>query len=343
MRIAHTGFGAAGCDARGGYNGDRTGGQRVPRSTAFCLLFAAIRQPPAGRICLPARDLQIILVGRHVAVYGVFWLSMRGTHSTGPRLPMAIHHSHPQDQGSTAMARSNSLRSMLRPVALIACLAAICLATMHEAHGQFVSQQVGGVSIDARGIVQKVKLDEVGELLRVRKAAFQPVPGDMKLSALRKVSLRQLEAAIAELRKSGTPLSDDMRYLAGLQRIQYVFVYPEQNDIVLAGPGEGWRISPEGEIVGETTNRPVMLLDDLMVALRRPRHYVSRALAARSIPRPKVWLVTRRCSRRSTRPPRTRRRSWMRSKRRWGRKRSPSRACPRRRTSPACWWRPIIG
>jgi hypothetical protein len=149
-----------------------------------------------------------------------------------------------------------------------AALTLVWVAAAPTAFGQFVSQQVGGVSIDAKGIVAKVKLDEVGELLRVRQQAFQPVPGDLKRGALRKVSLRQLEAAIAEHRKNGTPLSDDMRYLAGLQRIQYVFVYPELNDIVLAGPGEGWRISPDGEIVGQSTNRPVMLLDDLLVALR---------------------------------------------------------------------------
>ena len=59
-----------------------------------------------------------------------------------------------------------------------------------------------------------------------------------------------------------------MRYLAGMQRVQYVFVFPEQQDIVLAGPGEGWKMNDEGEIVGVTTNRPVMLLDDLLVALR---------------------------------------------------------------------------
>ena len=59
-----------------------------------------------------------------------------------------------------------------------------------------------------------------------------------------------------------------MRYLAGMQRVQYVFVYPQHNDIVLAGPGEGWKLNAQGEVVGITTNRPVLLLDDLKVALR---------------------------------------------------------------------------
>ncbi len=166
------------------------------------------------------------------------------------------------------MPRSHWLRQLHRSLALVALAAVISLSLRTTARAQFVTQQVGGVSIDANGIVQKVRLDELGELLKVRKAAFQPVPDDLSKSGLRKVSLRQLEAAIAEHRKNGTPLTDDMLYLAGLQRIQYVFVYPEQNDIVLAGPGEGWKVSTDGEIIGATTNRPVLLLDDLLVALR---------------------------------------------------------------------------
>ncbi|MCH8924299.1 MAG: DUF1598 domain-containing protein, partial [Planctomycetes bacterium] len=94
------------------------------------------------------------------------------------------------------------------------------------------------------------------------------VPGELKDEGLRKVSLRELEAAIAEHHKNGTPLSDDIRYLAGLQRIQYVFVYPETRDIVIAGPAEGWKLNATGDVVGESTNRPVLLLDDLLVALR---------------------------------------------------------------------------
>jgi len=62
-----------------------------------------------------------------------------------------------------------------------------------------------------------------------------------------------------------------MQHLAGLQQIQYVLVYPEQHDIVLVGPAEGWKVNAHGELVGLTTGRPVMLLDDLLVALRSAR------------------------------------------------------------------------
>ena len=147
-------------------------------------------------------------------------------------------------------------------------LSILAIVAAPPAQAQFVTQQVGGVSIDARGVVSNVRLDELNELRRVRAQAMNPVPGDLQAKALRKISLKKLEAAIAELHRDGKPLSDEMRYLAGLQRIQFVFVYPEQQDVVLAGPGEGWKLNEQGEVVGLTTNRPVLLLDDLLVALR---------------------------------------------------------------------------
>jgi hypothetical protein len=83
------------------------------------------------------------------------------------------------------------------------------------------------------------------------------------------ISLRALEAACeAMLNEEFGELPDEVKYLAGLQRIQYVFVYPEENDIVLAGPGEGWRVDEKANVVGITTGRPVIQLDDLIVALR---------------------------------------------------------------------------
>ena len=67
------------------------------------------------------------------------------------------------------------------------------------------------------------------------------------------------------------PIPDALKYLAGLQHVRYIFVYPEQKDIVLVGPGEGWKVDAKGCVVGITTGRPVMLLDDLLVALRTAR------------------------------------------------------------------------
>ncbi len=60
-----------------------------------------------------------------------------------------------------------------------------------------------------------------------------------------------------------------MEYLAGLRRIQYVFVYPETRDLVIAGPAGGWQVGAEGRIVSVETSEPVVRLEDLVVILRR--------------------------------------------------------------------------
>src|SRR6185436_3405673 len=77
------------------------------------------------------------------------------------------------------------------------------------------------------------------------------------------------EEAIAKSKdKNGLDLPEEIQYLAGIQRIEFVFLYPEQNDIVLAGPGEGWKVDGNANIVGITTGRPVIRLEDLMLAMR---------------------------------------------------------------------------
>ena len=59
-----------------------------------------------------------------------------------------------------------------------------------------------------------------------------------------------------------------MQFLAGLQQIEYVFVYPETGDLVIAGPAEGFAPNEIGRVVGVTTGRPALRLDDLIIALR---------------------------------------------------------------------------
>jgi hypothetical protein len=106
----------------------------------------------------------------------------------------------------------------------------------------------------------------------LRSESLEKIPGDMNAAVtMRKVSLRRLEAALEECAAANKPIPDAVKYLAGLQHVQYVFVYPEQKDIVLVGPGEGWKVDAKGTVVGIVTGRPVMLLDDLLVALQTAR------------------------------------------------------------------------
>lgn len=136
--------------------------------------------------------------------------------------------------------------------------------------GGFIRQNaVGGVSIDAQGVVSNPELGSPERLAAAWNNGRAAVPTDLaEMSDLRFVSLRQLEAIVAEKHEAGLPVPDEVEFLAGLQRVQYVLVYPQQGDIVLAGPAEGWRADRLGNVVGQTSGRPVLLLDDLMVALR---------------------------------------------------------------------------
>jgi hypothetical protein len=128
---------------------------------------------------------------------------------------------------------------------------------------------VGGIAIDADGVVRNQTTDELGELRQERLDALRAVSGDLKQSSeLRMVSLRRLDELLASQQGMVEERTDDVRFLAGLQRVKYVFVFPERNDIVLAGPAEGWKIDRRGHVVGNTTGRPVLMLDDLLVALR---------------------------------------------------------------------------
>jgi hypothetical protein len=134
----------------------------------------------------------------------------------------------------------------------------------------FRTSAVGGVAISVDGVVGPVSKDASKQILDTLRKEIKAPTGEINVPVeMRMISLKALEAACEESTKNNFGrLPDEVRFLAGLQRIQYVFVYPEDNDIVLAGPGEGWKVDENANIVGVTTGRPVLMLDDLLVALR---------------------------------------------------------------------------
>ena len=125
-----------------------------------------------------------------------------------------------------------------------------------------------GVIISPEGVLQVRMIDPRLTLKRVQAARQQIEPEVARPSKLRKVSLTRLEAAIAKSLEAGQPLTMEMFYLAGMTRIQNVFVYPETGDIVIAGPAEGFFIDPSGRPIGMATGRAVLELQDLLVVLR---------------------------------------------------------------------------
>ncbi len=128
-----------------------------------------------------------------------------------------------------------------------------------------------GVAVDADGVLQRLTVnDPTGQLTRQRVQESKARLGTeiTARSPLRKVSLTRLAKLIKQSIDEGHGPDEAMQHLAGLTRIKYVFYYPDTQDIVLAGPAEGWVETPAGRVVGFHTGQPTMELQDLVVALR---------------------------------------------------------------------------
>lgn len=133
-------------------------------------------------------------------------------------------------------------------------------------------ENASGILIDAQGVVRPNRgIDRAGELNSKRSEAFANEHLDDNLqafSAMRLVSLPRLEQAYTAALDAGQSLPPEVEYVAGLQRIDYVFVNPETKDVFLAGPAEGFAPDEAGRMRGLTTGRPVIRLDHLVVAFR---------------------------------------------------------------------------
>jgi len=175
--------------------------------------------------------------------------------------------------GSSAalLSRNPRISSPLKILVALAAIfaAAIVASPVHAQVGLGQQRAVGGVVVDPAGVLRSATLDQrQASLQELRQAIGQP-PGDLAEPAeLRMISLAKLQQAMEDCAASGKPLSDDIRHLAGIQRVQFVFVYPDQSDIVLAGPAEPWTVRDDASVVGVNSGRPVLKLDDLVVALR---------------------------------------------------------------------------
>lgn len=128
-----------------------------------------------------------------------------------------------------------------------------------------------GVWVDAKGVLRPLmKEARNADLAALRAASQREAQQDdaRQKSPLRMVSLTRLEKQIQLGLAIGQAPTETMQVLAGLRRIQYVFVYPETGDLVVAGPAGDWTVGPEQRIVATETGEPVVRLDDLVVVFR---------------------------------------------------------------------------
>ncbi len=129
-----------------------------------------------------------------------------------------------------------------------------------------------GVYVDTQGIMRRITKQAAGGQLAAlrRESLHDRVPENVRSSsALRKVSLSRLEREIQLRLAAGEALDEEMLVLAGLKRIQYVLVYPETGDVVVAGPASDWRSDFQSRVVSTEDGQPIVRLDDLLALLRR--------------------------------------------------------------------------
>jgi hypothetical protein len=137
--------------------------------------------------------------------------------------------------------------------------------------GVTIQLPVMGVAVDASGVfTASVIPDPGGVLARKRIQAMNATLSvDVrKASKLRHISLKRLEEQITRRIDRGEEPTEEMQHLAGLTKAQYVFLCPEERDIILAGPAEGWIDDLAGNPIGAESGAATLLLEDLIAALR---------------------------------------------------------------------------
>ncbi len=157
-------------------------------------------------------------------------------------------------------------------LAALICLTTLltCVTAVHAGIGFGGARQaVGGVMIDPEGNVRAATLAEQKEMAeKIRAAIHQPGGNLAKPTESRVVSLARLQNALRAMHETGGKLDDETAFLAGLQRIEYVVVDEENQDILLVGPAEPWEVQADGTVVGKQSRGSVLRLDDLVTAFR---------------------------------------------------------------------------
>ncbi len=133
-------------------------------------------------------------------------------------------------------------------------------------------QNFGGIIIDGEGVLGTTRSKKVSKTaLKKLQEEFSKQQLDASVieeSEARTLSLKQLDAAVKEVLDSGEKIPASLRYLAGLQRIDYIVLDRNNEDVYIVGPAEGFAPGPTGQLVGVSSGRPPMQLDDLVVAIR---------------------------------------------------------------------------
>jgi hypothetical protein len=142
---------------------------------------------------------------------------------------------------------------------------ALFLCAPAAAWAQFVSApHPEGVEMNPKGVLMSGKTEMDPRLAEIRKnAASRKNEGGLCY-----ISLPRLFADARKSIEAKEPLPDNVRFLGGMVKLQYIFLFPDKNDLVIAGPAEPFDSKVPFRPLGLLTGRPVLQFEDLVVALR---------------------------------------------------------------------------
>jgi hypothetical protein len=124
-----------------------------------------------------------------------------------------------------------------------------------------------GVNALADAITVERSMDRLAKAAQFARTA-NPNNDVHHSSDLRMVSLPRLDKAVRAMLEAGQPVPADMQTLAGISEIRYLFVFPETQDVVIAGPAGDWTVDGEGRAISSVNQRPTLQLDDLVTLSR---------------------------------------------------------------------------
>ena len=194
-------------------------------------------------------------------------------------------------QGGSAQADFDSLIDLIQST--------VAVDTWLEngtGEGEILPFAINGVYADAVGTLRFKMISNQSSAL---KKPLNTLPKNKKShvrdsSDLRYISLPRLETAIRKRQLARQPLAPEMLTLAGLERIEYLFISPESGDLILAGPADDWHTRPVGIIVSLESCLPVFRLDDLLTLWRRKQQNLNPAFGCSFIPRQEALGETQR-------------------------------------------------
>ncbi|GIX03688.1 MAG: hypothetical protein KatS3mg113_0694 [Planctomycetaceae bacterium] len=180
-----------------------------------------------------------------------------------------------------AQGRLNQRQTMLQGGAAMADFGTLMQLIQQNTSGQWEDQDgVGGTMTPFPYGVRVAPERLLAHTQRISspRSALQQLAKDYRRASvnedlqvrvpLRVVSLRRLEEQVAERLAEGLPIPAAMHHLAGIVRLQYIFVNEAEQDILLAGPAEGWVYDDQGRAVGAESGSPCLSLDDFVVVWR---------------------------------------------------------------------------